>query len=54
VGVGVYFGDDRVGGLGVELTRRGPLGLELLAVAAPGRVELDEDVFASVDDGIKV
>ena len=52
--VGVYFCDDGVGGLGVQLAGRGPLGLELLAVTAPRSIEFDEDVFAAVDNGIEV
>ena len=52
--VGVYFCDHGVGGLGVQLAGRGPLGLELLAVTAPRSIEFDEDVFAAVDNGIEV
>ena len=52
--ISVYFANNRVGGLGVHLTSSGPLGLQLLAVAAPRRVEFDENVFAAVNDRIEI
>ena len=52
--ISVYLGDDGVGGFGVKLPSRRPLGFELLAMSAPRRVEFDENVFAAVDNRIKV
>jgi hypothetical protein len=50
----VHLGDDCVGGFGVKLPSRRPLRFELLAMSAPRRVEFDENVFAAVDNRIKV
>ncbi len=50
----VYFGDDGVGGLGIQLAGGRPLGLERLAVTTPRRIKFNEHVFAAVDHGIEV
>lgn len=54
VGGGVHLGDDQVLVALVLLAQGGVHGLQLLAVPAPGRVELDEDVLLGVHhDGVE-
>ena len=47
--ISVYLGDDGVGGFGVKLPSRRPLGFELLAMSAPRRVEFHGEVFGFAD-----
>ena len=51
---GINLGDDDTGVSSEESTDLIPLGGELLAVAAPGGVEHDEDVLVVVDDNVIV
>lgn len=54
VGGGIHLGNDQVLAALVLLAQGGVHGLQLLAVPAPGRVELDEDVLLGVHhDGVK-